>query len=72
MNKMGMRQRQIMIIPLGGFSAVTILKYKASAYTYKFKLRLFGTIQYSNTQKGFRWNTTVMTYMPQKLSYCLM
>lgn len=35
-NKMGMRQREIIIIPLGECSAVTILKYKDGAYTYKF------------------------------------
>lgn len=51
---MGMGQMKIIIIPLGECSAVAILKYKASAYKYKFKLRLFGTIQWPNTQKGFR------------------
>lgn len=55
-----------MIIPLGGFSAVTVLKYTASAYTYQSKLRLFGTLQSSNTQTRF-----AVTYMPQQLSYCL-
>lgn len=50
-NKLRMRLREIMIIPLAGFAARS-QKCMASTYTYKFRLRLFGIIMCSHTQKG--------------------
>lgn len=50
-NKLGMRLRKIMIILLAGF-AVGFRECMAAAYTYKFRLRLYGIIMCFHTQKG--------------------
>lgn len=50
-NKLEMRQRKIMIIPLAGFAA-GLQEGMASTYTFKFSLRLYGIIMCSHTQKG--------------------
>ncbi len=52
-------------MPLGGCSAVTVLKYKACAYTFKFKRRLFGTIRCPYTQKGLQINNNCDDMRPQ-------
>lgn len=50
-NKLEMRLREIMIIPLAGFAAGS-QECMASTHTYKFRLKLYSIIMCSHTEKG--------------------